>query len=99
MGGLAFADDVKMLCLTGMKPIYNICEKYTKEYNIKVNGSKSCLHLLKGRQCKASNTNLHVIGVAIQYVDSVMDLENAVSSNNRESMVAAAKVSFWWVLI
>ncbi len=33
VGGLAFADDVKMLCptLSGMQLMYNICENYAEE--------------------------------------------------------------------
>ena len=97
VGGLAFADDVKMLCttLSGMQLMYNICENYADEYNIKFNGSKSRLLLFKGRQYKASNKSLHVNGVALQSVDSVMDLGHAVSSNDKNSMVTAAKASFW----
>ncbi len=46
VGGHAFADDVKMLSptLSGMQLMYNICENYAEEYNIKFNGSKTCLH-------------------------------------------------------
>ncbi len=38
VGGLAFTDDVKMVCptLSGMKLMYNICENYAEEYNIKI---------------------------------------------------------------
>ncbi len=45
VGGLAFDDDVKMLCptLSGTQLMYNICENYAEEYNIKCNGSKSRL--------------------------------------------------------
>ncbi len=45
VGGLAFMDDVKMLCptLSGLQLMYNICENYAEEYNIKFNGSKSRL--------------------------------------------------------
>ncbi len=62
MGGLAFADDVKMLCqtLSGMQLMHNICENYAEEYNIKFKGSKSRLRLFKGRQCKTSIKSLHV---------------------------------------
>ncbi len=35
-----------------------------------------------------------VNGVALQCVDSVMDLGHAVSSNDNDSMVTAAKISF-----
>ncbi len=65
MGGLAFADDVKMLCptLSGLQLMYNICENYAEEYNIKFNGSKSSLPLFKGRQLKTSIKCLHINGV------------------------------------
>ncbi|MBL0711160.1 MAG: hypothetical protein JJV99_09150, partial [Colwellia sp.] len=70
--GLAFADDVEMLCptLSSMQLMYNICENYAEEYNIKYNGRKICLLLLKGRQCKTSIKSLHVKGVVLQCVDS-----------------------------
>ncbi len=38
-----------------------------------------------------------VNGVALQCVDSVMDLGQAVSSNDKDSMVTAAKASFWHI--
>ncbi len=67
MGGLAFADNVKMLCptLPGMQLMYNICENYAEEYNIKFNGSKSRLLLFKDRQYKTSIKSLSVNGVAL----------------------------------
>ncbi len=101
MGGLAFADDVKMLCptLSGMQLMYNISENYAEEYNIKFNVSKSCLLLYKGRQCKTSIKSLHVNGVALQCVDYVTDLGHAVSSNDKDSMVTAGKASFWCFFI
>ncbi len=55
------------------------------------------LLLFKGRQCKTSIKSLRVNGVALQCVDSVMDLGHAVSSNAKDSMVTAAKASFWRV--
>ncbi len=68
VGAIAFADDIKMLCptLSGMQLMYNICDNYAEEYNIKFNGSKSCLRLFKGRQCKASIKSLSVNGVVLQ---------------------------------
>ncbi len=97
--GLAFADDVKMLCptLSGIQLMYNICENYAEEYNIKFNGSKSCLLLFKSRQCKTSIKSLCVNGVVLQCVDSVMDLAHAVSSNDKDGIVTAAKASFWHI--
>ncbi len=99
VGGLAFADDVKMLCptLSGMQLMCNICENYAEEYNIKFNGSKSHLLLLKGRQWKTSIKSLHVNEVAFQCVDSVMDLGHAVSSHDKDSMVTAVNARFWHV--
>ncbi len=96
VGGLAFADDVNMLCptLSGMQLMYNICENYAEEHNIKFNDSKSRLLLFKGRQCKKSIKSLRVNGVALQCVDSAMDLGHAVLSNDKDSMVTAAKASF-----
>ncbi len=75
--------------------MYNICENYAEEYNIKFNGSKSHLLLFKGRQCKTSIKILRVNGVALLCVDSVMDLRHAVSSNDKDSMITAAKARFW----
>ncbi len=94
VGGLAFADDVKMICptLSGVQLMCNICENYAEEYNINFNRSKSHLLLFKGRQCKTSIKSVHVNGVALQCVDSVIDLGHAVSSNDKGSMFTAAKV-------
>ncbi len=55
--------------------------------------------LFKGRQCKISIKSLRVNGVALQCVDSVMDLGHAVSSNDKDSIVTAAKASFSVFLI
>ncbi len=97
VGSLAFADDVKLLCptMSGLQVMANICEKYASEFNIKFNGSKSRLLLFKGRQCKGSNMHLYVSGTALQCVVSVADLGHNVSSNDQDSMVNAAKASFW----
>ncbi len=72
-----------------MQLMYNICDNYITYY-----GSKSYFLLFKGRQCKTSIKSLCVNGVALQCVDSVMDLGHAVSSNDKDSMVTAAKASF-----
>ncbi len=41
----------------------------------------------------ASTASLHVNGIALLCVDSVMDPGYAVSSNNKDSMVTASKAS------
>ncbi len=84
-----------MMTLSGMQLMYNICENYAEEYNIKFNGSKSRLLLFNGRQCKTSIKSLRDNGLALECVDSVMDLGHAVSSNAKYRMVTAAKTSFW----
>ncbi len=51
VGGLLFADDVTLLCPTikDLKKMIAICEQYATEFNIKFNGKKSKLLILKVR--------------------------------------------------
>ncbi len=47
VGGMAYADEIKLLCpsLNGMQQMVDMCVDYADEYNIKFNGSKSCMLL------------------------------------------------------
>ncbi len=45
------------------KKMFDICVDYADEYNIKCNGSKSCMLLFKGRQYKYSQRMLIIDGV------------------------------------
>ncbi len=63
----AFADDINLLTptLSGLKILINVCENYAKEFNIKFNGSNSCLHLFKGGNCKISIRGVTINGVSL----------------------------------
>ncbi len=52
VGDMSYADDIKLLCpsLNGMQQMVDMCVEYADEYNIRFNGSKTCMLLLKGRQ-------------------------------------------------
>ncbi len=96
VGGIGYADDFKLLCLSlnGMQQMVDMCVDYADEYNIKFNGSKSCMLLFKGRQCKDSQRKLIIDGVTIHCSESVSDLGHNISTNDKDSIARSAKASF-----
>ncbi len=56
IGAFAFANNLNLLApnLSWLQILIDVCEKYTKEFNIKFNGSKGHLLLFKERNCKIS---------------------------------------------
>ncbi len=94
---MGYADDIKLLCpsLNGIQQMVDMCVDYADEYNIKFNGSKSRMLLFKGRQSKDSQRMLIIDGVIILCSESVSDLGNNVSTNDKDSIAKSAKASFW----
>ncbi len=94
---LAFADDLNLLAptLSGLKILIDVCEKYAKEFNIKFNGSKSCLLLFKGRNCKISTRGVTVNGVSLTVSETAVHLGHHMSTKDKECIINAAKNSFW----
>ncbi len=97
MLGIGYADDIKLLCssLKGMQKMVDMSVDYADEYNIKFNGSKSCMLLFKGRLCKDSQRMLIINGVTIHCSESVSDLGHNVITNDKDSIAKSAKASFW----
>ncbi len=93
IGALAFADDLNLLTptLSGLKILIDVCEKYAKEFNIKFNGSKSCLLLFKGRNCKMLTRGVTVNGVS----ETAVHHDHHMSTKDKECTVNAAKNIFW----
>ncbi len=56
--------DIKLLCLSlnGMQQMVDMVVDYADGYNIKFNGSNSCMLLFKDRQCKNSQGTLIIDG-------------------------------------
>ncbi len=81
VGGMGYADDINLLCPSqnGMQQMVDMCVDYADEYNIKFKGSKSCILLFKGRQCKNSQRTLSIDEVTIHCSESVSDLGYNVS--------------------
>ncbi len=94
---LAFANDLNLLTptLSGLKKLIDVCEKYPKEFNIKFNGSKCCLLLFKGRNCKISTRGVTVNGVSLTVSETAVHLGHLRSTEDKECTVNAAKNSFW----
>ncbi len=97
IGALAFADHLNLLAptLSGLKILIDVCEKYAKEFNIKFNGSKSCLLLFKGRNCKISTRGVTVNGVSLTVSETSVHLGHHMSTKDKECIINAAKNSFW----
>ncbi len=70
-----------------------MCVEYANEYNIKFNGSKSCMFLFKGRQYKDSQRILIIDGVAILCSEYVSDLGHNVFTNDKDSIAKSAKTN------
>ncbi len=96
IGALTFADDLNLLSptLSGLKVLVDVCEKYTKEYNISFNDSKSRLLLFKGRQCNVSNRGIFVNGVLLNMSQSAVHLGHHVCTNDKDCIVTAANAIF-----
>ncbi len=64
MGGVSFADDIKLLTPThkGLNKFIYICEQYAAELDIKFNGAKSKHMVYKGRNCVAHHKDVFVNG-------------------------------------
>ncbi len=97
IGALTFADDLNLLSLTlsGLKVLVDVCEKYTEEYNISFNGSKSRLLLFKGRQCKVSKRGIIMNDVLLNMSESAIHLGHRVCTNDKDHIVIVAKAIFW----
>ncbi len=101
VGAMGYTDDIKLLCpsLNGMQQMVDMCVDYADEYNIKFNGSKSCILLFKGRQCKDSQRMLIIDGVIIHCSESVSDLGHNVSQMIRIALLNQLKPASGEVLI
>ncbi len=93
---MGYADDIKLLCpsLNGNQQMVDMCIEYADGYNIKYNGSKSHMLLLKDRHCKDSQRMLIINGVTIHCSESLHDLGHTVSTNSKDSIAKSAKTSF-----
>ncbi len=97
LGDMGYTDDIKLLCpsLNGMQQMVDMCVDNADEYNIKFNGSRSCMLLFKCRQCKNSQRAVIIDGVTIHCSESVSELEYNVSTNDKDSIAKSAKASVW----
>ncbi len=97
IGALVFADDLNLRAptLSGLKILIDVCEKYAKEFNIKFNGSKSCLLLFKEKNCKILLRGVTVNGVSLTVSETAVHLGHHMSTKDKECTVNAAKNSFW----
>ncbi len=97
IGALTFADDLNLLApnLSGLKILIDVCKKYAKVFNIKFNGSKSCLLLFKGRNCKISTRGVTINGVSLTVSETAVHLGHHMSTKDKECTVNAAKNSCW----
>ncbi len=97
IGALAFVDDLNLLAptLSGLKNVIDVCEKYTKEFNIKYNRSTSCLLLFNGRNCKISTRGVTVNGVLLTVSETAVHLGHHMSTKDKECTVNTAKNCFW----
>ena len=97
VGGLAYADDLTLLCPTadGMQKLLNICDDYAKEFDIIFNGDKSQLLLFKGRDCKTTYGKLCINDVELQYTDNTVHLGHNISTVDKDVFVRKAICNFW----
>ncbi len=73
MGGVSFADDIKLLTTThkGLNKLIYICEQYAAEFDIKFNGPKSKHMVYKGRNCVVPDKDVFVNGEKVECVVTV----------------------------
>ncbi len=67
MGGVSFADDIKLLTPThkGLNKLIYICEQYPAEFHIKIKGAKSKHIVHKGRNCVVHHKDVFVNGAKV----------------------------------
>ncbi len=95
MGGVSFADDIKLLTPShkGLNQLIYICEQYAAEFDIKFNGAKSKHMVYKGRNCVVHHKDVFVNGEKVEYVVTVDHLGHRLSTVDK-SMIKAAESSF-----
>ena len=97
VGGLAYADDLTLLCPTveGLRKMIAICEKYANDFNILFNGAKSQLLLFKGRHCKSIMNDIYVNGIRVEFSDNAIHLGHHISSSDKDLGIKKGLANFW----
>ncbi len=85
IGTLTFADDRNLLAstLSGLQILIDVCEKYSNEFNIIFNGSKSSLLLFKGRNCKILTRGVSVNGVSLNVSEKAVHIGHHMSTKDK----------------
>ncbi len=97
MGGVSFADDIKLLTPThkGFNKLIYICEQYAAEFDIKFNGAKSKHMVYKARNCVVHHKDVFVNGEKVECVVTADHLGHRLSTVDKSSMITTAESSFW----
>ncbi len=95
MGGVSFADDIKLLTPThkGLHKLIYICEQYAAEFDIKFNGAKSKYIVYIGRNCVVHHKDVFVNGEKVERIVTVDHLGHRSSTVDKNSMIKAAESS------
>ena len=100
-GALAYADDITLLapCKLELSIPISVCDKYSSEFDILFNGSKSKLLFFKGRFSNGMESGLFfgvffVNGEIVNISDNAVHLGHIISSSIYKSILLTAKSSF-----
>ncbi len=98
VAALVCADDVTLICptLKSLNMLINLCEEFTKEYNVAFNGTKTKLLVFKGRECTLPNNKYVCVNSQRVVCEVEVDhIGRMISSEDKESNVKAGMCGFW----
>ena len=93
IGGLAYADDVALLCPSkaGLQKMLNISMSVASEFNMILNGSKSQFLVFSTKVCLENTVYLKVNSDYLYNVNKVKYLGNIIDVSDKDSKAAEDK--------
>ena len=104
-GALPYADDITLLCMSGLRTLSKVCEEYATEFDVTFNGKKSKLLFFRGRECVFSNLNIYVCGQLVDMCDSATHLGHFIHQQirtvllNQQNLVSGEVLIFLCLIL
>ena len=94
---LFYTVDITILapCKSALSIMIDVCEQYATEFDILFNGRKSKLLYFKDISASAITYGIQVNGEIVHISDNAIDLGHNISTSDRDSIILAAKRTFW----
>jgi hypothetical protein len=96
-GSVAYADDLVIMSpsVQGLKKLLKICERYSKDYQLTFNGSKSQFIVFHGGKLKLRNMDIKFCGVQIKSQDKVIHLGHTLYADLRLDDIQGVLAKFY----